>query len=200
MANMSKIIAFEGTPGSGKTTLANIVIQSNLLKNCVVIPQLQINTQKDDLYTSKLFLRAEIKKSAQIRKLSKQYDYILLDRTFFTTLAYCYARSKFQKKIGEYLELLEYFDRLDKKSYFIRPSYLIHLTASIDVSIKRRIEFSQNKKFYYWFHPEFLKYFSEFYTEPFFQKFKIDNVFFLDTTQLSKQEVKNVVSEILFKI
>jgi len=186
---MKKIIAFEGMPGAGKTTMIDIITKGSALPRCVNMPQLEISRRidnlRDDLVTSKFYLDAERQKSAEIDNFFKKYDYILLDRTFLTTLAYCYARSKVENKKNQYRELLSYFDWIEKNNFLIIPDHVICLYLSIEESISRRVGFSKVKKYHYWFDSKFLYYFLEFYNKKNMAKFKIPKITFINVTKLS---------------
>lgn len=193
---MNNIIAFEGMPGAGKTTAINRILRSSLLSKCIAFPQIEINpVSEDGLVSSKAYLYAEISKSNKINNFIDKYDHIFLDRTYLTTLAYCYARSKINRSGKEYSELLKYFKHLDNEYDIVRPTHLFYLHTSISTSIKRRSQFSHIDKFHNWFNPEFLKYFSEFYNEN-IDKFNIPKLTLIDTTKLSKEDVYGRIIEI----
>jgi thymidylate kinase len=187
---MKKIIAFEGMPGAGKTTIIRKITEESLLKKCIGIPQLEISQKpydlKDGLIMSKLYLNAERQKSNRINDFLRKYDYILLDRTFLTTLAYCYARSKIENQKAQYIELLNYFSQKKEKGFLIKPTHIICFSLSIRESILRRLEFSKIEEYHYWFDPEFLYYFSKFYNKQNLAKFKIPKITFINVLKLSK--------------
>ena len=184
---MVNIIAIEGMPGAGKTTVIKNIISNNLLRNCVALPEVYIRGL-DDTSESKMYLNSEVNKSEQINYLKSQYNNILLDRTFLSTIAYRYARSKLNKHMDEYFKLLKYFTGIDNKNNFIRPTHLFYLDVDISESIKRRKRFSKVEEFNNWFNLSFLKYFSEFYNLN-ISKFDMPECVFLDTTNLTEKDV-----------
>ena len=151
---VEKIIALEGMPGAGKTTFIKKYVDN---KDIVFVPQLQIEEDmlsKDDMETSKQFLFAEEKKTAQLEDLFRRHSEVVMDRTFFTTLAYCYARSKINNTQEEYTSLLHVYEGIKHTITF--PTHVIYLDISIDESIKRRASYSKDDRYKYWFDPVFL--------------------------------------------
>lgn len=193
---IEKIIAFEGMPGAGKTTFINQYVNN---KNIILIPQLQIGENilnKDNIETSKQFLFAEEKKTERLQILGKRYSEIVIDRTFFTTLAYCYARSKINNKSEEYTLLLHIYEGI--KDIITFPTHMIFLDVSIEESIKRRSVHSKDVKYRNWFNPLFLSYLKEFYITE-FKKFFPEILLYIDTTDLKFEDVSNKINEALCK-
>lgn len=193
---VEKIIALEGMPGAGKTTFINKYADN---KNIIFIPQLQIEKDvlsKDNLETSKQFLFLEEKKTVQLDDLCKQYSEIVMDRTFFTTLAYCYARSKINNTQEEYSLLLRVYEGIKHTITF--PTHVIYLDVSIDESIERRVPYSKDSRYKNWFDPIFLGYLKEFYTTE-LKKFFPIILLYVDTTDLQIEDVANRISNVLCK-
>lgn len=193
---LEKIIALEGMPGAGKTTFIN---QYTNNENIIFVPQLQIEEKilsKDNVETSKQFLFAEQKKTEQILALGKQYSEIVIDRTFFTTLAYCYARSKVNNTQEEYISLLRVYEGI--KHTIIFPTHVIFLDVSIEESIKRRLSYSEDIRYKNWFDPVFLGYLKEFYNTE-LKKFFPEVLSHIDTNDLKVEDVANKINEVLCK-
>ncbi|MFA6227445.1 MAG: glycosyltransferase [Candidatus Paceibacterota bacterium] len=193
--NLEKIIALEGMPGAGKTTfIKNYVSDEKKL----FIPQLQIEDEKilnkDNLETSRQFLIIEKNKTDFINNIDRKYSEVILDRTFITTLAYCYARSKVNNTPNEYKSLLEVYEKVKHTITF--PTHLIYLDVSIEESLKRREIYSKNIKYKNWFDPTFLGYFKEFYKNE-LKKFLPIKISYIDTTDLKMREVKMKIKEII---
>ena len=193
---VEKIIALEGMPGAGKTTFINQYVNS---ENIIFVPQLQIEENilnKDDMETSKQFLFAEQKKTEQLQALGKQYSEVVIDRTFFTTLAYCYARSKVSSTPEEYISLLRVYEGIKHTITF--PTLVIFLDVSIGESIKRRLIYSEDIRYKNWFDPVFLGYLKEFYTTE-LKKFFPEVLLNIDTIDLKVHDVSNRINEVLCK-
>lgn len=195
---MTNIIAFEGMPGSGKTTVINSILKNNLLPKCTTVPELYIG-KLDNASGARSYLDLEITKSDKIHTMQDSYDNILLDRTFLSTLAYYYARSKTTKKPDLYLNSIEYFKDIDKKHSIFRPTHLFYLDVSIDQSIKRREKFSKLDEFNDWFNADFLKYFSEFYSKK-TGSFNMPKYTIIDIINLSKEDILKRVESIIKEI
>lgn len=194
---MVNIIAFEGLPGAGKTTVLDGLIRSDSLDNCIVLPELYLGKQ-DSFLGSKNYLDFEINKSKKVSDLKKKYNNILLDRTFLSTLAYYYAISKIHDRPDEYLDSFKYFEYLDNKYNLFRPTHLFYLDVSIPISLKRRKKFSEIEEFQNWFNLDFLKFFSEFYSQN-INKFNMPKCISINTTDLSKEDVVEKIVSVLKK-
>lgn len=193
---VEKIIALEGMPGAGKTTFIDKYVDN---ENVIFVPQLQIKEDilnKDDIETSKQFLFAEEKKTVLLQNLGGQYSEIVIDRTFFTTLAYCYARSKANNTLEEYTSLLYVYEGIKHTIAF--PTHVIFLDVSIDESIKRRIVYSGDVRYKNWFDPVFLGYLKEFYTTE-LKKFFPEILLYIDTTDLKIDDVAYKINKVLCK-
>jgi len=191
---VNKIIALEGMPGAGKTTFINRYVDN---KQTTFLPQLQIEESilaKDNLETSKQFLFTEYKKTKQIEEVGRKYDEILIDRTFFTTLAYCYARSKINNTPEEYDSLLLVFEGIKNTITF--PTHIIYLDVSVDESIKRRQIFADDGKYKNWFDPKFLGYLKDFYTTE-LKRFFPEILLYLDTTDMKINDVSDRIQTII---
>lgn len=187
MNSRRTIIAFEGMPGAGKTTIIKILAKK--LRGSAIVPQIELPAlRRDDLIASKQYLNAEIRKTEAIRRLSKEHKLILVDRTFLTTLAYSYARSRCTGDPAPHRKLIEYFRWLDRSHRFPRPTRLFFLFVRIDQSIDRRIKYSRAKEFRRWFDFKFLKHFETFYCRRRFG-FNMPYPIIIDTTDMSPKQV-----------
>ena len=195
---MDKIIALEGMPGAGKTTF---IKNYKNYGEMIFLPQLQIKDEnilsKDDLETSKQFLLAEKDKTNLIYELGKKHPEIIVDRTFITTLAYCYARSKISNNPKEYEKLLGLYGKIKNTITF--PTHMIYLDVSIEESLKRRMAYSNIDMYKNWFNPTFLNHFRYFYRTE-LKKFIPIELSYIDTFNLTMKEVADKIDKILCKI
>jgi len=194
---MSNIIAVEGMPGAGKTAVINSIINDSLLDNCTALPEVYLGNLSN-LSGSKSYLDVEIDKKNLIIDLKNKYENILLDRTFLSSVAYSYVTSKVNGNIKDHKDLIKYFEYLDNKHQFLRPTHLFYLDVAVSESIKRRKTFAIIDEFHNWFDPEFLKYFSEFYRQN-INRFGMPECVFIDTTNLKKEEVINIIISVFKK-
>ena len=190
------IIAFEGMSGAGKTTTIRMLAE-NVVKGAGIVSQIELPTlRQDGLITSKRYLDAEIEKAETIRLMCKTCKFILVDRTFLTTLAYSYARSKIVNDQGSHRKLVRYFRCLDAKYQFPRPTYLFFLLTRIDCSIRRRSRYTNQNPSSRWFNHRFLKHFEAFYCQRRIG-FNMPRPFIIDTTAMTSKEVASAISEYL---
>ncbi len=163
---LERLIAFEGMPGAGKTTTINSIMRSDH-RDVVVLRELDLpltlSKNKDNLQMSALFLHQEIQKTERIEKLARTHKIIVLDRSFISTLAYGYARSKVQGKYPEFLFFMKEFLHLSSLSCFAWPTHVICFDLSISESIRRRRAFAGMPEYRYWFNPVFLGHFKNYY-------------------------------------
>jgi thymidylate kinase len=195
---VNKIIALEGMPGAGKTTFIKNYLNH---KEKVFLPQLQIENKrilhKNNLETSKQFLIAEKNKANLINKLGKNHSEIIMDRTFITTLAYCYARSKMNNTPKEYKKLLNFYMKIKHKITF--PTHVVYMDVSIEKSLKRRQSYSKNEKYQNWFNPTFLNYFKDFYKME-LKKFLPVTLSYIDTSNLTLKEATKKINKIVHNL
>lgn len=185
-------------PGAGKTTTIKTLVKKVFSRKAVVFSQVNLLQYKgDDLFVSKRYLDVEIKKAVRIRRLQKQYQYILLDRTFLSTLAYSYARSKSERDSQSYAELIKYFRQLDRVYKFPRPRHLFFFFVKTTKSLKRRARYAKSKRFERWFNPKFLKHFESFYRRR--VGFNMPQPVIIDTTDMTEKEVISIILKHLWK-
>ena len=192
---VEKIIAIEGMPGAGKTTFIESYIHKKEISS---LPQLQSKKilNYNDLKTSKYFLKMEAHKTEQINKLSKRYKKIILDRTFVTTLAYCYARARKNGKPKEYRALLAMYNKI--KHTITLPTHLVYMDVSINKSLQRRNAFSRDKRYKNWFDPIFLNYLKEFYETELKRILPLTQLY-VDTSKMTPGEVSKSIHKFVCK-
>lgn len=192
---VEKIIAIEGMPGAGKTTFIESYFHEKEISS---LPQLQNKKilNYDDFKTSKHFLKMEERKTRQINELSKRYKKIILDRTFITTLAYCYARARKNGKPKEYRALLAFHNKI--KHTITLPTHLVHMDVSINKSLQRRSAFSHDKRYKNWFDPMFLNYLKEFYETELKRVLPLTQLY-IDTSKMTPNEVSKSMNKFICK-
>lgn len=131
-------IALEGLPGSGKTTLANM-IASNM--SYALIPEIlyDIDTRSDH----EEWVRHDIAKSY----LFSNNDFAVMDRTFLSTLAVTYAIDtagypSVDRKINEALDA----------NLLVNPDLVIYISITPEISLARQNDANSS----IWFQREIL--------------------------------------------
>lgn len=195
---VNKIIALEGMPGAGKTTFIKNYLDH---REKVFLPQLQIENKqilhKNNLETSRQFLITEKNKTNLINKIGENHSEIIMDRTFITTLAYCYARSKMNDTPKEYEKLLDFYMKTKNKITF--PTHVVYIDVSIEKSLKRRQAHSKDEKYQNWFNPTFLNYFKDFYKME-LKKFLPVTLSYIDTSNLTLREATKRINKIIHNL
>ncbi len=190
------IIAFEGMPKSGKTSILSTIIDSNNFK-AIVLDELyftkeqllSLEDKRGALNESKWFIEEEIKRGNLIKQ-NNNLDIILVDRMYISTLAYCYARSKINKRPKEFHELVKYFNF--RKNNMINYDYIIIFDNTVNGSISNRGNTNISSDLEYWVNKNFLKFYRNFYIE---QAYKYTNaeIIIIDA---SKRSWKNIYTEV----
>lgn len=179
----SRLIVLEGMPGAGKTTLANHIDPLT----CCVVEQLVLKDAADEqLETSIQYIDAELART-QKAIFTSNVQTILLDRNVIGTLAFRYAKSAMQNKESEYIKLLNYYKMVSKQA--IKPDLLIIMDVSIEQSLARRLDHSQNPIFKTWFDRNFLIMLRNFYRDHIPEICIGKNNLYIDTTDLLPEQV-----------
>lgn len=184
------VIEFSGLPNSGKTTLLH-----NLKKLCecnnvsAIIMQepaeLFPSTIPKGTIAQNLWITLEtLQKSLEIAYMN-DVDFILLDRGFYNQLFWATMYDEKDATYSSYvIDFMEKFDAM----YHVRPDYLFIIDVDVEESIRRRMATTNNPVTFS--KKDFLiNYKSKF--EEFYKK--IDSRFYLDSTNLSKNEVADIV-------
>jgi len=188
---LKDVFAIEGMPGAGKTTFVN-----NLKDNKVkTIKELYVKIPKNiknKFEIQKRYLVSEKEKYTKAGKLFKEFEKIILDRSFISTLAYCYADCKTRKNMKDYEKLLELLKKI--KHEILWPTRIIILDCSIDESITRRKEFKYNPEYKNWFNKTFLENLKDFYYKELPEIIKIKTIL-IDTTNKTIPEVDELIKK-----
>jgi len=137
------LVVLEGLPGSGKTSVARLMISygwkfypevaTTLAEKGV--PVGDAGTTETDLQ----IFKEEIRRLREVRHdLAKGID-VLLDGYFPTDLSFAYARSQ-QGKSRCYVDLLEKYLQATRKGLLLKPDLYVYLDINADVSVSRQQE------------------------------------------------------------
>ena len=190
------VIEFSGLPNSGKTTLLQnleklcnsnginaVYIQetAELLPKCIPKGSLEQN----------FWINFETFQRILELKFISNVDFIFLDRGFYNQLFWVTLyNSKYPEYSNFVLDTMEKFDNM----FNLKPDYLYVIDVTVDESLRRRMASSEavtySKKDF------LLNYKSN------FEKFaeKIDSKFYIDTTNMGKDEVAKTVFDQIFSL
>lgn len=194
------IASLDGMLCAGKTTFLEKYKKTH--KDIATIKELYIKPSRQNNFLSgnygaQHYTKAEIGKRAQVLSKSKDKAKILMDRSFLSTLAYYYAKSK-TYRTNEY-DIVSTFFRKNLKSIIV-PDIFILLLISVEESLKRRAPLADENTEEIWTNKKFLINLLYFYKSDLYKEFtKGRKIFILDSTSKSKEVVFNKVSNILEK-
>lgn len=190
------VIEFSGLPNSGKTTLLH-----NLEKRLECSNVQAIIVQESAELLPKIIPKGTIAQNFWItlealqKSLELSYttdaDFILLDRGFYNQLFWV---TMYKEKDVEYSDYVINFMRKFAEMYNAKPDYLYVVDVDVNESIRRRmatgepVTFSK-KDFLINYQKEFEKFYKT-----------IDSRFYVDSTNLTEQEVATIVFNTLMKI
>lgn len=190
------VIEFSGLPNSGKTTLLR-----NINKLCECNNVNAVIMQEPAELLPKIVPKGTIAQNLWItletlqRSLELTYmadvDFILLDRGFYNQLFWA---TMYKEKDAAYSTYIADFMEEFAEMYNVKPDYLYIVDVEVDESIRRRmatgepVTFSK-KDFLINYKKEFEKFYK-----------KIDSKFYIDTTNLTQQEVAEIVFKKLFTL
>lgn len=193
------VIALEGMPRSGKTStlkqLAKEVKDGFFLKELYFTEQqlAELEDKKGTVNESKWFIDQEINRKDELNIIYPTV--IIADRMYLSTLAYCFARSKLNKRPNEFVELAEYYNK--KKHLFIAYDVVIIFDNEIETTQTDRRENKDAEDMEYWMNKEFMEYYRKFYLD-LAKDFTNARIHFLNTKILTLNDiytkVRNIVS------
>lgn len=191
------VIALEGMPHSGKTSIMMAI--DRLKRNDILLideiyfdkQQLKaLNDKRGTITESKWFIDQEIKRGLTLKDRDLRLcKLILVDRTYLSTLAYGYARSKINRNPKEFKELSEYARKHCKS--ILKYDSIIVFCNDVQTTINRRNDLKK-KDAEYWNNQEFMGYFQEFYTKK-LSTFYHSNLLSLDVSSLGIDEIVHKV-------
>ncbi|MCL4397429.1 hypothetical protein M1403_00110 [Patescibacteria group bacterium] len=201
--NKSLIIGFEGMPRSGKTSTLKRLMEYN---NARLVTLEEIYFSKEQLagltdkrgtiVESKWFIDCEEERAVRLKNLDKKAKIVIADRTYLSTLAYCYARSKVNSNPEEFEELVKYVK--SKKQYLIPYSHIILFDNSAKKTINRRRGCSR-VDLVYWSNQRFMNHFESFY-QNMIHKYTNASIIRLDARNISVQQTYLLVKNIIEKL
>lgn len=152
------VVALEGIPGSGKTTL----------RKCLNVSQYTIDRVEQilpgdpdsdkDISLDKI-IESDLLKTG--RANSQNFDIVILDRYYLSTLAYQYAYDVI-KKNDTYGPLASIYSEYLKSGKLIRPNITFHIDTPLKESFIRKNRLSGDEM---WVTNEFLELNRKYYKE-----------------------------------
>lgn len=189
------VIEFSGLPNSGKTTLLknlSVLCENNGIKAKIIQEPAELlpTIIPSGSIAQNIWITLEtIQKNLELIYIEDS-DFILLDRGLYNQMYWStlYTENK------SYSEYISYVIDTFSKMYKMWPDYLYVIDVDVEESLKRRMALGKSVTFSKEdFLKNYKKKFKEFYE-------KMDNVFYLDTTNLSKDDVANEVFNQIRKI
>lgn len=183
------IVELSGLPNSGKTTLLRKIkklCESNNV-NAIIMQEpaelLPENIPKGTIAQNLWITLETLQRSLELTYVT-EVDYILLDRGFYNQL---FWSTMYKQKDATYSEYITDFMEKFAQRYHVKPDYLYVVDVSVEESLRRRMlageEVTFSKKE---FLVDYKKEFEEFYK-------KLDSVLYIDTTNMTEDEVANIV-------
>ncbi len=188
------IIGFEGMPGAGKTSTLFELIK--LYPNCILLSETNPEPGMDwDMYSHKqkshYFHTVWTERMAVITKVDIAQRIFLLDRTFYSNLAFKYA---FDSLTGstDYKEYLEYYHK-DLSKYAMNLVFVLDAEPSIGLNRRKKID---NTTPFPWNEPKFLQAFRDFYLHE-LKKIANAKLIYINTDKLSSVELQEKIQNVL---
>jgi len=184
------IVVLEGMPGSGKTTIGELLSNKYSFG---LVPQIisscKNKIEVDNKYCQNPFFRSDELKCSLAKDLEKTHGKVVMDRNYISTLAYNYAVNDKKHHSSFALASHWYLDKINSK--LIYPTMYIYLKTPIKYCFSRKDRQLDTKS--PWTDPSCLKKMSYFY----------ENIFPLMETNIPKviistdDTVENVIDKIL---
>ena len=186
--NRSVRIGFEGMPGAGKTTsLTNIV--KYLPSYCIFLPEINLQSNCIDRNYHVRDIYHQLWEERNIVLLSSGVTYsFIMDRTYFSNLAYSYA-------IDDTKEYNMTTDKVREALSNLNFDLIVILIASPEIGLKRRRANNDNPQ-YPWNNIEFLRKLKKFYIEEFPNVYQGKYVY-INTDNMTLEVLEEKIREIL---
>lgn len=195
---MSLIVGIEGCSFAGKTTLQNslksydnfrvIDEYGSYTKGSAAFPAYPPKSYQEALDASRFFIDVEKErlKDFEIMQLNNKFDFVFLDRTYLTCLAFDYAVRHFTH-FDTYNTVVDMWRHTQK----IEPDFLLYMNVSQE-TIRRRISFRKSKCPDHLMHPEFNHHFKDFFDVNLFGK----TIKHIDANQSKKQVLEQALKHL----
>jgi thymidylate kinase len=182
------VVALEGIPGSGKTTLRRSLRVDGYSIDRVeqILPG---DPQSDHDISIDQIIESDILKT--LRATSDNFDIVLLDRYYLSTLAYQYSYD-IVTGLSTYESLAARYKQYLKGGQLVIPDLTIHIDTPLEESYRRKNRLSGDEM---WVNGEFLDLNRKYYSQ---QKnlYIIDGTKALDTIRLDiEQQIKAGINE-----
>lgn len=147
------IIALEGLPGSGKTTLVNLLRQ-RLSTSLRTVPQIIYSGKRRTQFSVQYYLENDVRKCARAERFKAKGFSVIMDRCVLSTLAYTATLDKF-KNTKNYQYVVSQFFQFVRKGKLNLPDICIYIKITPATSVARK---RRNRRHYYvWNDQQFLR-------------------------------------------
>jgi thymidylate kinase len=193
-----KTFTFEGMPSSGKTSVFNS-LKSDFSDKIFFLDETRIegDYRMDNSELASHYINAEIKK----RQLAKSsgYDYVLMDRSFVSTLGFSFANKCLY---GRELEWDLNVSFLKSGAEILIPDVIFLFECSKSTSLERSTlrenDYHRDK---YWNNEFFLESFFKFYNSEFFlEHFNSAKIIRIDSEKKTIYEICDIVRNVILNI
>ena len=196
---MGEIIVFDGRPGSGKTTIGNLLKRNSNIH--FIQEKADIRFPVDVLYNNakkgdnkaqreidRWFLEFDLRRENEALAYAKKGQIVILERNHVSTLAYSYSLSKLRNN-DCFDSLLKFY--LEHKSLFQSPSFFLIL--KIDESVSQSRQYNRKAiSGYPWDEEKFIKLYHIYYEDFIRQNHPNSYIRFIDTDR----KINKVMTEI----
>ena len=189
------IIGFEGMPGAGKssTIFELLTLYPDYVFLSEMNPDYNINWSQLSLSEKSKFFHTKWIERMEIISEDNDNNTYILDRTFYSNLAYKYASSKINND-DEYDQYLKKYYK-DLAGYNIELLFVIDIEPLVGLKRRRGIDKSIPAP---WNQKQFLQYFREFYRYE-LPKITNTNIIYIDSTNISSLDLKTQITNTLNK-
>ena len=191
---MLNVIGIEGVSRAGKTTFSKRLESDTLDFLWETESVLENVDLTDRMLARQKFAELEIAKKEKLQGVDRN---IILDRTYFSTLAFSYAKGVATGDWSEHDFDVNFFRQ--NKDKIIIPEKIFFFDVPPEESIRRRMEATNRDPNHpFWTDPVFLKAFSDYFrSDEFFEFYPKDDIHFIDTHTLDPETTYERLREII---